>query len=144
MSAEERARVVQEALSWCGTAYHHHARIKGAGVDCGMLLAEVYHAAGMMPYLDPGPYVADWHHHRSEERYLAQVERAAHRIAGPPQPGDIALYRWGRCISHGAIIVAWPQVVHAYTKAGSVVLDDAVANKDLESRFVGFWSCWED
>lgn len=29
-----RAEVVEEALSWIGTPYHHQARLKGVGVDC--------------------------------------------------------------------------------------------------------------
>jgi cell wall-associated NlpC family hydrolase len=36
-----RAAVVREAESWIGTPFHHAARVKGAGIDCLMLLAEV-------------------------------------------------------------------------------------------------------
>ena len=142
MSAEARSRVVQEALSWLRTPYHHMARVKGAGVDCGMILAAVYEDSGVTPAIDPGEYPNDFMLHRSEERYLALVERYAHRIEGPPLPGDLALYRFGRCISHGAIVIQWPQVVHAYAVTGSVVLDDAEANLDLRERLVGFWSPW--
>jgi cell wall-associated NlpC family hydrolase len=142
LSAEERARVVQEALSWVGTPYHHAARVKGAGVDCGQILAVVYEEAGVIPHMEPAPYPFDWAENRSEERYLGYVEQYAHRIDGPPRPGDIALYRYGRCISHGAIVVRWPQVVHAALKSGMVVLDDAPGNADLKKHFVGFWSPW--
>lgn len=31
---EERARFVATALSYVGTPYHHHGRLKGIGVDC--------------------------------------------------------------------------------------------------------------
>ena len=141
--AEGRAAVVQEALSWQGTPYHHAARIKGAGVDCGQILAAVFEAAGLVPHIEPDEYPGDWCCHRGEERYLGHVEQYAHRIEGPPLPGDIVLYQWGRCISHGAIVVAWPQVIHAYVRQG-VILDDAVANSALASRQVGFWSVWGD
>ena len=43
-----RQSIVAEALSWEGTPYHHHGRIKGVGVDCAMILAEVYHAVGLL------------------------------------------------------------------------------------------------
>ncbi len=138
-----REEVVAEAMSWIGTKYHHAARVKGAGVDCGQLLAAVYEAAGVIPHVQPEPYPSDWHCHRSEERYLAHVEAFAHRIGGPPLPGDLVLYRFGRCISHGAIVVSWPRVLHAYVGQG-VILDDAVANQALASRQVGFWSLWSE
>lgn len=35
--SEQRAAVAQEALAWLGTPYHHHARIKGVGVDCAQI-----------------------------------------------------------------------------------------------------------
>jgi cell wall-associated NlpC family hydrolase len=138
---EERAAVVQEALSWQGTPYHHLGRVKGAGVDCGQLLAAVFEAAGLTPNIDPGEYPRDWNLHRGDERYLGIVETYAHRIEGPPQPGDILLYKWGRCINHGAIVVEWPLVIHSFVDQG-VILDDAAANSGLASRLVGIWSCW--
>ena len=36
-----REAVVTEAKTWIGTPFHHAARIKGAGVDCLMLLSRV-------------------------------------------------------------------------------------------------------
>jgi len=137
---EARTAVVQEARSWVGTPYHHQGRVKGAGVDCGQLLAAIYEAAGVMPHVAPGPYPHDWHLHRSEERYLGHVQEHAHQVDAP-QPGDIALFRFGRCIAHGAIVIGWPIVIHAYVGLG-VVLDDAVANKMLSGRLAGFWSPW--
>lgn len=82
--------------------------------------------------------------HREEERYLEIVERFAKRIdAEEPQSGDIVLFRFGRCLSHGAIVTKWPEVVHAYRPAGCVTIDDALANPDLEKRIAGFWSVWD-
>src|SRR5712671_5819911 len=99
-----RAAVVQEAESWIGTPFHHAARVKGAGVDCLMLLAEVYQHAGVARHIDPPFYVPDWHLHRDAERYMEGLLQYALPIAGQPQPGDIALFRFGRTFSHGAII----------------------------------------
>lgn len=139
----QRLEVVQEAMSWIGTPYHHMGRVKGAGVDCGMLLAEVYERAGVMPRIEPEAYPADWHMHRSEERYLGLVQDHAAQIEGLPRPGDIALFKWGKCLSHGAIVIRWPEVVHAYMMTGSVVLDDAERNHHLGPKLAGFWSPWE-
>ena len=37
----QRQRVVAEAETWLRTPYHHMGRIKGGGIDCPTLLAEV-------------------------------------------------------------------------------------------------------
>jgi hypothetical protein len=133
-------QVLREALSWLGTPYHHGARVKGAGVDCGQFPAAVFEACGLVPKVDIGDYPHDWHMHRGEERYLALVEKYFAKVAdGVPLPGDLALFKFGRCISHGAIVIEWPQVIHAYLEAGAVVLDDAAANMGLAKRFVGIW-----
>jgi len=116
----KRQLIIDEARTWLGTPYHHQGRVKDAGVDCAMLLAEVYHACNLIPYIDPTPYPPDWHFHRDEERYLGWVRRYAHPV-DVPQPGDIALFQFGRCISHGAIVVAWPTIIHAYIREGCVL-----------------------
>jgi NlpC/P60 family putative phage cell wall peptidase len=138
-----REAVVGEAKSWIGTPFHHAARIKGIGVDCLMLLAEVYEHAGIIGHIDPPFYVPDWHLHRDAERYLEGLVRYAHEIAGPPQgsgpqPGDIALFRFGRTFSHGAIVTLWPRLIHAYWNIG-VVQGDATLHP-LAHRPVRFFS----
>jgi len=138
---KERAAVVAEAMTWCSTPYHHGARVKGAGVDCGQLPLAVFEAVGLIPPVDPGTYPHDWHMHQDEERYLAIVERFCDRLpdGAQPLPGDLALYRFGRCISHGAIVIEWPVVLHSHIEAGAVVLDDTLANQGLAKRLRGCW-----
>jgi NlpC/P60 family putative phage cell wall peptidase len=119
-----RASVVQEAESWIGTPFHHAARVKGSGVDCLMLLAEVYERAGVVAPVEPPFYVPDWHLHRDAERYLEGLTPYAGEITGPPLSGDIALFRFGRTFSHGAIVTQWPLLIHAYWNIG-VVRGDA-------------------
>ena len=138
--AEARARVLEEAKTWLGTPYHHMGRVRGSGVDCGMLLMEVYEAAGVMPHLEVDFYPHDWHMHRSEPLYLQKVKEHA-RAVEQPQPGDIAVFKYGRCVAHGAIVTQWPQIIHAYIGLG-VVYEDCLTNIDLGSRLVGFYSPW--
>lgn len=112
-----RAAVVAEAKTWIGTPFHHAARVKGAGVDCLMLLAEVYERAGVTATrINPPFYVPDWHLHRDAERYLEGLLRYACPI-DVPASGDIALFRFGRTYSHGAIVTEWPQLIHADRKS---------------------------
>ena len=81
-----REAVIREAESWIGTPFHHAARIKGAGVDCLMLLAEIYERAGVVPHIDPPFYVPDWHLHRDAERYLEGLAATPVRSPAVPSP----------------------------------------------------------
>ena len=128
--------VITQAKKWLGTPYHHQGRILGVGVDCATLLCEVYHAAGLIPYIDPTPYPPDWHLHRGEERYLDWVTQYADQIE-TPQAGDVVLYRFGRCVSHAGIVVEWPMMIHAYMGQGCVLADGTQGK--LANRLAGFW-----
>jgi cell wall-associated NlpC family hydrolase len=139
-----RADVVNTARSWLRTPYHHKARIKGAGVDCGQILIAVFSEASLIEDFDPGEYPQDWMLHRSEEKYLQTVERYAQKKSFTPMPGDIALFQFGRCISHGAIVTEWPHVIHAYKPAGMVVEENIESNPDLLNRFSGLWTVFEE
>ena len=135
--------VVAEAESWLRTPYHHMARIKGAGADCLTLLAEVYEKAGVIPHVEVPFYPPDWNLHRDAERYLEGVTRYASEIPycadnAPPRgraasgeaalrreplPGDVAVFKFGRCFAHGAIVLGWPRLIHAWHSAGVVYAD---------------------
>ncbi len=118
-----RQRVIAEARSWLRTPYHHLANVKGVGVDCAMLVVEVYKAAGLVPAdLDPRPYVPDWHLHRGEEKFIAWLQRFGVQTSAP-SPGDVVIWRFGRTYSHGSVVVDDSgTIVHAYRDAGQVVL----------------------
>jgi cell wall-associated NlpC family hydrolase len=139
-------------MTWLSTPYHHMGRVKGAGTDCLCLLADVFEEAGLIPRVGIPFYPKDWMHHRDAERYLEGLLRYAGEIDGPPLPGDIVLWKFGRCFSHGAIVVEWPTVVHACA-GRNVSLDDAGAaawlthigentedsGKPRPKRFFSFW-----
>ena len=110
---EQRARVVQIAKSWERTPYRHAARIKGVGCDCLTLLAEVFHEAILIPKIEIPFYPHDWMLHRDAERYLEGVMQYAVEKQSDPLPGDIVVWKVGRCFSHGAIVLEWPEIIHA-------------------------------
>lgn len=134
-----RAQVVAEARAWLKTPYHHQATVKGVGVDCAMLLVSVFKAVGLVPpSLDPRPYPNDWHMHRSEEKFLGWLGLYGTPVDSP-QPGDVAVWRFGRTYSHGAIVVdADGTIVHAYMDAGCVVIGN-LNESALASRPVRYW-----
>lgn len=140
MTAEARRAVVAAALDWLGTPYHHHGRIRGVGVDCAQILCAVYEACGLVPRVDPGVYATDWHLHRSEEVYADWLGRYCTRLPGSarPQPGDVALFKFGRCFSHGAIVVDGGLLVHAYIGRGVIL--SSPTEEPLEGRPVQHWT----
>lgn len=145
MEAEERARVVAEARKWICTPYHNCADRRGVGVDCGMLIVRTFVDTGLCPPFDPRPYPPDWHLHRGEERYLGFVfDRCAE--VSTAQPGDVMVFRYGRCYSHGGIVtgVAPLRLVHAFWPAKAVVEEDLGRNVQLSDparapRFFSYW-----
>lgn len=139
-----RARLLDEARTWLLTPWHHNARVRGAGVDCGQLLIACYVGAGLVPDFDTGPYAMDWMLHRDQEVYLSWVTRHLDEVEHPG-PGDVATWQVGRCFSHGALVVQWPSVIHAYRPARSVCLGDATrgalaSRRDGSARPVRFFS----
>jgi NlpC/P60 family putative phage cell wall peptidase len=140
MTPQTRQNVASEAFTWLNTPYHHQGNLKGVGVDCLMLMVEVYKALGLIPEnVDPRPYTHDWHMHRNEETYLAGVLNYAEPV-DHPQPGDIALFKFGRCVSHAGIVIKWPVIIHAYIEHGAVVLTDISKSEALQKRLHGFYT----
>ncbi len=138
----ERHAVVAEARSWIGTPYHHEAHVKGAGVDCAQFIYRVFRNCGLIPEVEIPHYPPDWQLHRGAERFLSLVLPHAHAVASP-LPGDVVIYRYGRCFAHGGIVVlpGWPTVVHAYKDAGRVLQSEGDGG-ELGARERRFFSHW--
>ncbi|MBF0585130.1 MAG: hypothetical protein HQL80_12980 [Magnetococcales bacterium] len=61
------------------------------------------------------------------------------RPTATPAPGDIALFRFGRCVSHAGILLPEPrQVIHAF--AGSGVIVSSMDGQELNGRFNSVWT----
>lgn len=136
LDPHERKRVLDEAATWRGTPWHHNARIKGVGVDCAQYLAAVYHASGIIEEVAPREYAADWALHRNQELFAAEVLRHAVPV-DEPGPADVVLYKVGRTFSHGAIVVQWPNIIHACRERGMVCYDEGDSGlfNDRRARF---------
>lgn len=136
-----RSRVVEEAKTWIGTPYHHAASVKGAGVDCGTLLIEVYSDAGIIERFKPRKYSRQFHLHRDEEWYKQYVETWATPVEDP-KPGDLVLFKVGRLYAHGAIILDWPLVIHAMAREEFVIQDD-ISKSWLSKADKIFYNPWK-
>ncbi|MGA7577862.1 MAG: hypothetical protein WBW52_06860 [Desulfobaccales bacterium] len=165
----QRQAVLAEAESWIGTPFHHQGRVKGpqGGVDCAMLLLEVFLAAGVIKKeltvssgqqsagagLKPAPtrsslipnYSQQWHLHRGEERYLETIRTLGGReINTTPLHGDIAVWKIGRAYSHAAIVLLWPCIIHAAASPiNACILDNALISAlNLDRYPVKFLTVW--
>lgn len=146
--AEQRQRVIDEALSWQKTPHHNGARIKGIGCDCGQFPLAVYEAAGMIPPTATQRYSPQFHLHKDEEWYLKYCQQLGRELpeGSPILKGDFLIYKVGRVFSHGVIVVDWPSVIHSYAGVG-VTLDHAntgwmMANKDGSPRARKHFTLW--
>jgi cell wall-associated NlpC family hydrolase len=130
-----RAVVVEAARAWRGTPYHHAADLKGIGVDCAMLLVRVYCDIGLVELFDPRPYTNDWMLHRDDERFLGFLLARAH-VVETPQAGDVILFKYGRCFSHGGIVTRTDPltIVHAFAPARRVVEDEIRRMPEIAAR----------
>ena len=110
-----------------------------------MLLVRVFVDCGLVAPFDPRPYPIDWHLHRSEERYLGFIfERAAR--SRRREPGDVVVFRYGRCYTHGGIVTAREPltIVHAFWPARRVLEEEVAHNSRIVGRRAraAFFSYW--
>ncbi|WP_130471886.1 NlpC/P60 family protein [Candidatus Magnetaquicoccus inordinatus] len=133
-----RDQIVEIAMGWLHTPYHHHARIKGVGVDCVQFLIAVFEECQLATGAEANGYAQDWHLHRSEEKYLQGIQQYARPVV-TPEPGDIALFRFGRCVSHAGIVLPdTKKIIHAY--AGHGVILSALDGQELAGRLHSHWT----
>lgn len=141
---ELRRRLVTEARTWLKTPYHHQGRVKGerGGVDCAQILIAVFFGCGVIDEEPPvGNYAHDWHMNRGEELYEQWLDRYGTQITRDEvQPGDVALFRFGRTFSHGGIVVGTDplEFIHSYITTG--VTTSRIDESPLDGRPVKFWS----
>lgn len=148
-----REAVVAEARSWIGTRYHDNAGIKirrdesgniidRGGADCVHSVYGIYFACGLVPAITIPHYSPQFMLNRGEEIYLTSVLAHA-RATDTPLPGDLALFRYGRVFSHGAIVdgTGWPDLLHASSDTGMFMPDRAEFGRlgEARKRFFTLW-----
>lgn len=114
--------IAKAACEWIGTPHVNNAKVKGIGVDCGMLLIAALEDSGTIKKDDIKikPYSNEWHLHRDEEWFKSYVEQYCDKV-DDLQVGDFLLYQYGRCVSHGAVYIGNDTVVHALVDRGVIL-----------------------
>ena len=135
---DARNQIISTAYDWLETPYHHHAMVKGVGVDCAKLVAACALGAGLTTeqIVNAMPnYPVQWHLHNREERLLEMLELYGCVVEDKldTKPGDIVTFQFGRTTSHLGIMVNETQFIHARFDTGKVVLNDF--NDDWNNRW---------
>lgn len=119
---DQGRKIANAALEYLGTPHVNQARVKGKGVDCGMLLIASLEDSGVIKKndIEIAPYSNEWHLHHSEEWFRHCVETYCDKV-DELQEGDFVLYQFGRCVSHGAVYVGNGIVCHSIIKHGCIL-----------------------
>lgn len=115
-----RSKVLEEAKSWIGTPFMHHTLHKGLGVDCGMFIMGVFSNIGLVKKEIPKFYPEDWAFHKPEgEKFDSAVKKNCTEIKKEDlKPGDVILYKFGKCLSHASIFVEDDIIIHSEKPIG--------------------------
>ncbi len=117
MDTQAVRRILDEALTWKNTPYHHKGRVKGVGVDCGGFIYEVFNKWLPLPAF-PRNYPEDWSLHKEgNELYLDFIMPFVREIRDP-KPADLLLFQYGRNFGHAALYMGGNRYIHAWGKTG--------------------------
>lgn len=138
-----RESICQEALTFLNTPYHVLGMLKGAGVDCMTLLILIYSNVGLIDIFKPQSYSPDFLFHKNEEDYLNGVSKFG-KLTTEYKKGNIILYKFGRCVSHSAVIINEIEgtIVHAISGQGVILENYNEAN--LKKHEHSIYSLWEN
>jgi cell wall-associated NlpC family hydrolase len=134
------AELAAIARAWLGTPFHHHAKLRGVGVACVHLLAEVLRESGVLgsykfpsysmgePVTDRS-LVTDWLSVRPEFVRLSEDEDR--------RPGDILCIRWSKVPHHCGLVLSRKSFIHAIPRAGAIESDlrDPTYRRRIQAAF---------
>ena len=120
---ERRSHLVEIARGWLGTPFHPHAALRGVGVDCVHLLAEIYREAGLLGPYELPDYTMDGGDYQSASQVLSWL-RASPRFQELPAGaaagiGDLVTFRLGRVPHHVGLVIG-PTFIHAIRDYGVI------------------------
>lgn len=136
-------KIASAALEYLGTPHKNQAKVKGKGVDCGMLLIASLEDAGAVDKnsIKITPYSNEWHLHHSQEWFLNYVTTYCDKVEDL-QVGDFIMYQYGRCASHGAVYIGNGVVCHSLVDKGCILTemnDVMFLDNKGNSRVRGFY-----
>lgn len=140
---ERNQRLVEASEGWVGTPFVENSGVRGAGVCCHKLAANVYFDAGWLPRFELPTAPAGWA--RAQDRSLMEewLDSEGLQYFTPMAleveklPGDLLGFRIGRCVHHLAVMLPGGRVATALEGVGAVILD--APPKPLAKRLARIW-----
>ena len=132
----KQRRLHSVALSWLGTPFVPHACIRGAGVDCVHLAANILIEAGCNFVFNPPNYSIDGGNHLAKSKIAEWIEASGHFNLIPPplktEIGDVILFRIGKVEHHCGVKVTPATFIHAFRGRG--VIESNIADPTWSRR----------
>ena len=127
-----RTEIIEEADGWLGTPWQHQACVKGAGVDCAMLIAGIARNVGLITseeMKEIPPYPKDWHFHQDFALLPFIMEKldCKEKQKRYMRAGDILVFKIGRVPSHLGILLEDNIFMHAYSGGNSQVVKNSLS-----------------
>ncbi|HUV65468.1 MAG TPA: NlpC/P60 family protein [Sedimentisphaerales bacterium] len=113
-------QLVRTVWEWKGVPFLHRGMTR-RGCDCTGLLIGCLKEMLPTAHYQLRTYPHDWNLHAGSGDYIREeLIKIASPYEGRIEPGDVLLFRFGRCIAHCAIVVAGKIFIHAHVRAGQV------------------------
>lgn len=129
----KRSEIVEEALTWIGTPWHHHQGVKGVGTDCVQFLFGVGKAIGFIPAdttiknyepLARGSFLV-----RQLDKWLTEIEKPDIYL-----PGQVLLMNIGGLETHVGIVCNQVNFIHASAQHKAVILSPTFRYEHMVRR----------
>lgn len=138
-TTEKQEELRRVAGQWRGTPFVPHARIKGAGVDCVHLAAEIYRECGHLDQFQPGTYTMDGGFHNPLSQVLTWLELSPRFAPAslPANTGDLLCFRIGRSVHHVGIALSPRHFLHVMRGSTATIarIDDPTWSKRLTAVY---------
>lgn len=132
------------AASWIGTPFDAHGSMRGVGVDCVHLVAEIYIRLGVIESFNPPEYTMDGGNHAASspiESYLAAMGGFTRLPTTTPThellPGDLITLRVGRLPWHCGLLIRNLRFIHSIKPRG--VMESTLADPTYWSKLTGIY-----
>ena len=127
-----RKDIIKEANDWFGTPWQHQACVKGAGVDCAMLVAGTARNVGILSKAEMKTipsYPKDWHFHQDFALlpHIMEKMKCVEKNIEDKVPGDILVFKIGRVPSHLGILLEDNIFIHAYSGGNCTVVRNSLS-----------------
>ncbi|HEY1791571.1 MAG TPA: hypothetical protein VGG34_01520 [Opitutaceae bacterium] len=112
------------AASWRGTPFCEGSPVRGAGISCSHLVAEVLFEAGLTPRIPVPDGPSSSSAILSSESLIAKFIDGTGlfvRMDGFPQGGDVLGFRVGNAVHHAAVMLRGGRLVHSIRNHGVCV-----------------------